>query len=136
MDVDGLNALIEPIEGSNMTTALLKGTTLDNPAFSVVAGQSVEILLINTNEPIPTIIAAPSEIDAVKGPMGDMAVEIATSEELLKRVQAFVSLNGDYPDEDVPVEGVATSSAIASESVFNLACGLIAASFVAFYVVT
>lgn len=101
MDTDTLNSLIEPIEGSNMTTALLKGTTIDNTAFSVVAGQSVEVLLINVNAPIPTLIVSPTMINEVKGPMGDMAVEIATNPELLSRVESFLALG----DEDMPADG-------------------------------
>ena len=42
-------ASIEPIEGSNMTTAILRGTTIANPAYGTVAGQTVEILVLNTN---------------------------------------------------------------------------------------
>lgn len=44
-----LVALVEPIEGSNMTTILVKGTTIENPALGTVAGQSVEILILNVN---------------------------------------------------------------------------------------
>lgn len=121
MDVDSLNSLVMPIEGSNMTTALLKGTTVDNQAFSVVAGQSVEILLINVNEPIPTMIAGPSLINAVKGPMGDMAVEIATNPELLARVEAFLSLDGKATDNrDSDDTSTTNSAALAAATALTL----------------
>ena len=47
MNSSTLDELLEGIEGSNMTTAILNGTTIDNPSFGVKAGQHVEILLIN-----------------------------------------------------------------------------------------
>ena len=57
LDGPGLDALLEPIDGSNMTTGLLSGTTIDSPSIGVKAGQSVEVLLINVNEPITTFVS-------------------------------------------------------------------------------
>ena len=102
MDEAMLNSVLEPVDGTNFTTAILSGTTIENPSFSVQAGQAVEILLININTPIPTLIASPLFIETLKGPMGDMVIDIATNPELLARVNAFSDLGGgeDIEDED------------------------------------
>ena len=94
MDEAMLNSVLEPVDGTNFTTAILSGTTIENPSFSVQAGQAVEILLININTPIPTLIASPLFIETLKGPMGDMVIDIATNPELLARVNAFLDLGG------------------------------------------
>ena len=101
MDEAMLNAVLEPVDGTNFTTAILRGTTIENPSFSVQAGQAVQILLININTPIPTLIAGPLFIETLKGPMGDMVTDIATNPDLLARVNAFLDLGGgeDVKDE-------------------------------------
>ena len=52
LDSSTLDDLLKPIPDSNMTTAILKGTNINNPIFGVKAGQSVEIFLVNLNDPI------------------------------------------------------------------------------------
>ena len=95
MDEEMLNSALEVVDGTNFTTAILFGTTIDNPSFSVKAGQEVEVLLINTNTPIPTLIAGPEFIDTLKQPMGNMVIEIATNPVLLARVNAFLDLGDE-----------------------------------------
>ena len=95
MDEEMLNSALEVVDGTNFTTAILLGTTIDNPSFSVKAGQEVEVLLINTNTPIPTLIAGPEFIDTLKQPMGNMVIEIATNPVLLARVNAFLDLGDE-----------------------------------------
>jgi len=90
LDADGLDALLEPIENSNGTTAILRGTTVDNPAFGIVAGQSVEILLLNANANITTYVMGAVVIEELTQPLADMAKHIAASEELVNRVKEFV----------------------------------------------
>ena len=90
LDPDGIDALLEPIEGTNLTTALLTGTTVNNSAFGVVEGQTVNILLLNTNAPITTYVVGLSQIEALSEPLAEMAAEIAGSEELVRRVRDFV----------------------------------------------
>ena len=90
LDPNGIDALLEPIEGTNLTTALLTGTTVDNPAFGVVGGQTVNILLLNTNAPITTYVVGLSQIEALSEPLAEMAAEIAGSGELVRRVRHFV----------------------------------------------
>jgi len=91
LDEDGLDALLEPIEGSNMTTARLTGTTVDNPSFGVVAGLAVEILLINLNEDITTLVIGEELVATLTQPLADMARHIAASQTLVERVRAFVA---------------------------------------------
>ena len=90
LDRDGLNALVKPIVNSNMTTALLQGTTIDNPAYNVRAGQRVEMLLLNLNANITTYVVGKTQIEEYTQPLADMASHIAGSEDLVVRVREFV----------------------------------------------
>ena len=120
MDESILDALIEPIEGSNITTALLSGITIDNPAYRVLSGQKVEILLINTNTPIPTEIASPELIEAFKIPMGNMAVEIATNPVLFERVQAFLGTDNEVEEATKPKKDIESVNAGQTSSLGSL----------------
>jgi len=102
MDESTLDSLIEPIPGSNMTTALLKGTTIDSPIFNIKSGSSVDILLINLNDPITTYVITPDLIDMYTKPLANMTVSIAENEELANRIKLFVEpalINDDNDDE-------------------------------------
>lgn len=90
LDLDMLNNITEPIEGINVTTALIKTTTIDNPAFHTRAGQPVEILLVSSNSAIPTAIAGKTQIEQWKVPLAEMARDITASQVLLSRVKAFM----------------------------------------------
>lgn len=92
LDPAELDALLEPIPNSNMTTALLEGTTIDNPAYGVVSGQRVEMLLLNLNTNITTFVVGSTQIATLTQPLADMASEVAGNEELLRRVTEFVSI--------------------------------------------
>ncbi|CAB9501540.1 expressed unknown protein [Seminavis robusta] len=83
---------LQPMEDSNMSTAILKGTTLDNAAFGVKAGQSVEILVINTNTPITTFIAGATIIEMQTEPLATMVQDIASSQELVARIKDFFGI--------------------------------------------
>lgn len=91
LDPAGLDVLLEPITNSNMTTALLRGTTVNNPAYNVRAGQKVEMLLLNANANITTYVIGKTAIEAYTQPLADMASHIAGSAELLERVKEFVT---------------------------------------------
>jgi hypothetical protein len=93
LDPAGLDALLEPIADSNMTTALLQGTTIDNPSYNVRAGQRVEMLLLNANANITTYVIGRTAIETYTQPLADMASNIAASDELLERVKEFVMRN-------------------------------------------
>ena len=103
MDSSSLNDLIEPIPGSNMTTAILKGTSIDNPIFGIRAGQQVEILLVILNEPITTYIVTPDLVQLYTDPLASMTKNIADNEELASRIKAFVEpLSEDDGDGTEP----------------------------------
>lgn len=104
MDASTLDSLIEPISGSNMTTAILKGTTIDVPIFGIKAGQEVEILLIILNEPITTYIVTPDIVEKYTEPLADMTKHIAENEELASRIKVFADDGMDsipHPDDNV-----------------------------------
>ena len=90
LDMDGLDALIEPITNSNLTTARLSGTTIDNPSFGVAAGQKVDILLLNLNEDITTLVIGKDTVEEYTQPLADMTKHIASNQELVERVRNFI----------------------------------------------
>ena len=110
MEASDLDALLEPVPDSNMTTALLEGTTVDNPVFGVRAGQKVEILLMNLNTPITTYIVGKQIIEATTEPLAKMTSSVATNEVLLERVIDFV---GEGPTKSL----VRKTSSVANEEV-------------------
>ena len=73
-----------------MTTAFLEGTTMDNPSFGVVAGQKVEMLLLNLNVDITTFVIGREAIEKYTQPLAEMTSHIASNEVLLQRVIDFV----------------------------------------------
>jgi hypothetical protein len=89
MDEDSLNALLEALPGSNMTTAILTATTTANGAFGILAGQSVEVLLINLNENITTYVVGAAAVERFTVPLANMTRNIASNENLVSRVQDF-----------------------------------------------
>jgi len=95
LDKDGLNDALVNITNSNMTTATFQATTIDNPSFGVSAGQAVEILLLNLNADITTIIVGRSRVVEQTQPLADMTNHIAFNKDLLERVRSFV-----YSDDE------------------------------------
>ena len=85
-----LDARLEPVPDSNMTTAILAGTTVDSPAFGVRAGQKVEILLLNLNTDIPTYVVGKQILEETTEPLAKMTSSVALNEVLLERVVDFV----------------------------------------------
>ena len=91
LDGNILNDKVVPIDGSNMTTATFSTTTVDNPAFGVLAGQPVEVLLLNLNAIMATNVIGITAIDYNTPGLVDMTNHIAFNEELLDRVRVFVA---------------------------------------------
>ena len=89
--VDGelLNEMLDPIEGSNMTTVFMSLTTIDNQVYGIQEGLSVELLLINLNEDLTTFVAGPSIIANATVPHAEMVRKIAANEVLVQRVRDF-----------------------------------------------
>mmetsp|Transcript_18470 Transcript_18470/g.39991 ORF Transcript_18470/g.39991 Transcript_18470/m.39991 type:complete len:752 (+) Transcript_18470:440-2695(+) len=130
LTADDLLDLVEPIADSNMTTIKLQGTTLDNPAFGLRAGQRVDVLILVLNDPITTFVVGPSVINQTMTPLAEMTRHIASNAELLRRVQAFFGLNTgsatiddttDKPDPGANIgDGDAndvTTSSVATEEI-------------------
>mmetsp|Transcript_19505 Transcript_19505/g.45753 ORF Transcript_19505/g.45753 Transcript_19505/m.45753 type:complete len:491 (+) Transcript_19505:1856-3328(+) len=111
LDGPGLDALLEPIDGSNMTTALLSGTTIDSPSLGVMAGQSVEVLLINLNEPITTFVMTPVVIERNAAPLAEMARNVASNVELRARVRRFAEGGGGGSEIAGPSAGAMQGAA-------------------------
>ena len=131
MNSSSLDELLEGIEGSNMTTAIVNGTTIDNPSFGVRAGQHVEILLINLNEPITTYVLTPTIIQQFTEPLANMTKSIAENEELRRRIEAFVGLPfpEDGETDQASSRAVSTKAgksplALVFVTTFTLICGV------------
>ena len=90
-----MNTALKPVPASNMTTANFRATTIENPAFGVLAGQVVDILLLNLNEEITTYVVGKSIVDQWTQPLADMTKNIAFNEVLLERVLGFVEAGSD-----------------------------------------
>ena len=104
-----LEGCITQIEGSNMSTAILKGMTVTTPEFGIVGGQKVEVFLINLNRDITTYIVTPTVIKYFTEPLAEMAQDIADNQELKKRLQEFFHLKDDE-DSNVGTSGDSPSS--------------------------
>ena len=109
MDRTILEGCITQIEGSSMSTAILKGTTVTNPDFDIVGGQKVEVFLINLNQDITTYIVTPTVIKYFTEPLAGMAQHIADNQELKRRLQDFFHLKDDE-DSNVETSGDSPSS--------------------------
>jgi len=81
---------IQPIDGLAVTTALITATTIANPAFKTKANQLVKILLLNLNSKIPVGIFGKEQTQQQTQPLADMAKDISSNEELLRRIKFFV----------------------------------------------
>jgi hypothetical protein len=91
LDDASLLAAFEPIEDTNLTTAVYTATTIDNPAFGVKAGQTVEILLLQINSNIPTTIIGLPATTFYTQPLAEMASTISSSSVLVQRIIDFLS---------------------------------------------
>jgi hypothetical protein len=79
------------IPNSNMTTSLLVGTTINNPAFGILPGLVVEMLLLNLNVDIPTSLVGSEAIKKYTEALVNMTSHVASNEVLLQRVRDFVA---------------------------------------------
>lgn len=97
-----LTEVLIPIDDSNITTAILTLTTIDNPAYGVQGGLEFELMLINLNTNITTFVAGPLIIEATTEPHAEMVQHIASNEILLERVKQFYS----PPSQVIPTDTI------------------------------
>jgi hypothetical protein len=88
-DASMLDAFV-PIPGTNLTSAVYKVTTVENPVFQVKSGQDVEILLLQINSNIPTYVTNKNNTALLTPLFGDLVKTIAQSDVLLERISAFL----------------------------------------------
>lgn len=91
MDADAFTAAFAPIEGTTLTWASFHTTTVNNPAFGVREGQRVNVLIIQLNSDISTLIVGTDSIRENTKPLADMASEIANSQHLVTVLDNFLA---------------------------------------------
>ena len=91
LDSASLTRITKPIPGSNVTVTRVLATTVDNPRFHVKAGQRVDLLILRLNSNISTSVIGTEAIQALKGPLAEMAQGIAASAELLNAIKEFMN---------------------------------------------
>lgn len=89
-----LNDALVSIPGTNFSTAVLRGTTVKNDAFGVEAGLCVNMLLLQTNSNITTLILPPNALH-YQDSLVDLAKDIASNDVIKERVATF--LGSDVP---------------------------------------
>lgn len=92
LDDESMLAQFIPIQNTDLTTAIYEVTTVANPAFGVKAGQRVDVMLLQINSDIPTQLLFKSDIEKWTLPLAEMAKQIAGSDELVARIQAFLAM--------------------------------------------
>ena len=108
MDGTMLDALLEPISGTNITAATISTTTVDNGIYNVVAGQKVSILLLNLNGDIPTFLLGP-QINAYTPATVEMVKTNAGSQNLVDTITAFVGGSDSVSDSSSEASSEGTS---------------------------
>lgn len=95
LDNDKLEKITLPVKNSNITTAIIEATTVDNPSYGIKSGQKVQVLYIRTNSNnIPTILIEEQDIKKWTPEIGSMVDDITmvANEELIKRINEFLSV--------------------------------------------
>ena len=96
MSVADLDEALVSIPGTNFSTAVLRGTTINNDAFGVEAGLCVSILLLQTNSDIP-ILVLPPNAQAYQNSFAELAKSIASNDLIKETVASFLEGEGDVP---------------------------------------
>ncbi|GKY95004.1 hypothetical protein MPSEU_000465000 [Mayamaea pseudoterrestris] len=116
LDYDSLYKQLQPIKGTTLMTGVVKAMTIDNEAYGVFAGQHVEIMLIDLNAAIPTVLVGPLTVAAYVAPLAAMAVEIASSDALLNQIKTFTSSNAASDGGEGDTMGTSSSRATAKKA--------------------
>ena len=107
-----LNDALVSIPGTNFSTAVLRGTTINNDAFGVEAGTCVSILLLQTNSDITTLVTPPNAL-AYQGSLAELAKGIASNDLIKERVATF--LEDDVPPTNFSCSFAEESNILACE---------------------
>lgn len=114
LDLETLTSKTVRIEGlQDVTTTYLTATTTDNSRFGIVAGQSVEILVIIINQNISTDLMTSADIDASIESLATMTTDLANLTELLRRIQSFFSQEA-MPDSPTTPGGRGSRASVRS----------------------
>lgn len=94
MTLETLESLRVPVTGTNLTTAVVTATTVDNAAFGTKAGQKVEILYLETHSSVPTQILGVNSTQTWTPVLETLSSDIAVvgSAQLIKTIQAFLAM--------------------------------------------
>ena len=116
---------LTPIDGFNHTTAIFKGTTIDNPAFGIKAGQKCEIMMISLNENVTTFVMGLRAIELTAYPLARMVFKLSADQELVRRVHNFFFGSdevyvADEPDEENTTEAVSRGVKLDEEEKVDL----------------
>ena len=95
--------MITNVTDSSMSVAAISATTVDNLAFGVKKGQPVDILLINLNSNVTTMVIGPTAIQDNIQNLVHMTNDVAFNKDLLEKVSNFISC-GSLKCQSQPVE--------------------------------
>ena len=106
MTEDMLKPLFSPINGTNLTSATISATTVDNPAYGIVAGQKVNLLWLNINSNVPTFLITAPMINGFTPDIVQLVEKIAGSQVLEYVIKEFsgTSSSSDSDDGKEPAE--------------------------------
>jgi hypothetical protein len=106
-----------PVPGTNHTTLALKGTTIENFAYGVVAGQAVElfVILIANDNSIPDVLIGSDRIERHSASVADLAFEIASNQALVERVRGFFPVQTEAPTPSPQQPSLPVSSGVEPE---------------------
>ena len=92
LDDAAFRAQCSPVGGNtNVTTAVLSATTLENRAFGVKAGQRVRLLVLQLNSGVPTRLFTARQVAESRAPLAALSRDILESAVLRQRIQDFVA---------------------------------------------
>ena len=100
MTEDMLKPLFSPINGTNLTSAIISATTVDNPAYGIVAGQKVKLLWLNINSNIPTFLITAPMINGYTPAVVEMVEKIAGSQALEDVIAEFAGVSASSDSEE------------------------------------
>ena len=107
MDADNLHSQFQRVEGTNWTTAILKGTTIRNPIYGVEGGQSIELFYFMINSFIPSKLVGTDDIQTYTIPLANLTYDIATNKDLQSKLKDFFFDDNDNSHDGDDINGSA-----------------------------